>query len=247
VFKKWLRRRQEQRRRLILCVLHTYGAQTVVDLSRRSGFSSSTLYAMLVVMEERGLVLSDWGLPRTEGGSRPRLYIPSDQRQELLVKACPFCRGRATKLVSLSSGVITCQQCGRSYTPAVKPEKKRPPVSVIDAMFSDLLMGVRGLTNERTDCGRMHMAAGVEKLIADIHARVTRPRMVVVCSRACANPRRDKEQEHPGICVCGGFLTDEPEASDAVARPASSKQGLSIRVPKRRDQTGGYASGRHSR
>jgi hypothetical protein len=31
------------------------------------------------------------------------------------MKACPFCRGRATKLVSLSTGLTTCQQCGRSY------------------------------------------------------------------------------------------------------------------------------------
>jgi predicted transcriptional regulator len=75
VFKRWLRRRQEQRRRLILCVLHTYGAQSVADLSRRTGFGYSGLYASLLVMEERGLVLSDWGLPRREGGPRPRLYI----------------------------------------------------------------------------------------------------------------------------------------------------------------------------
>ena len=33
--------------------------------------------------------------------------------------------------------------------------------------------------------------------------------MRVVCSRSCAEPRRAKEQEHPGICVCGGSLTDE--------------------------------------
>ncbi len=28
-----------------------------------------------------------------------------------------------------------------------------------------------------------------------------------VCSRGCSSPQRDKEQEHPGICVCGGYLT----------------------------------------
>jgi hypothetical protein len=65
---------------------------------------------------------------------------------------------------------------------------------------------------------------------------VVRPRLVVVCSRGCADPRRDKEQEHPGMCVCGGYLTDEPEAADAVARPASSKAGLSIRVSDEREE-----------
>jgi sugar-specific transcriptional regulator TrmB len=56
-------------------VLHTYGAQTVTDISRRSGFSYPTVWSTLAVMEERGLVLSDWGQPRREGGPRPRLYI----------------------------------------------------------------------------------------------------------------------------------------------------------------------------
>lgn len=31
---------------------------------------------------------------------------------------------------------------------------------------------------------------------------------LVVCSRNCAHPRRDRDQEHPGICECGGWLTD---------------------------------------
>lgn len=41
--------------------------------------------------------------------------------------------------------------------------------------------------------------------------------------------------------------TSPLQSFDAVARPASSKQGLSIRVAKKRDQTGGYPSGPHSR
>jgi hypothetical protein len=32
----------------------------------------------------------------------------------------------------------------------------------------------------------------------------------LVCSRGCANPKRDRAQEHPGICECGGFLDDVP-------------------------------------
>jgi hypothetical protein len=41
--------------------------------------------------------------------------------------------------------------------------------------------------------------------------------MAVLCSK-CATPRRDKDQEHPGICVCGGFLTDElPERTETMA------------------------------
>lgn len=35
------------------------------------------------------------------------------------------------------------------------------------------------------------------------------PQLVTKCSK-CATPKRDPEHEHPGICVCGGFLTDEP-------------------------------------
>jgi len=41
----------------------------------------------------------------------------------------------------------------------------------------------------------------------------------VVCSRSCAVPRRDVEQEHPGLCVCGGYLTDvelDDETANAV-------------------------------
>lgn len=78
------------------------------------------------------------------------------------MKACPFCRGRATKLVSLSQGTITCQQCGHAYEP--------------------------GATSFRV-----------------------------------------------------------AQAFDAVARPASSKQGLSIRVTKKKRPTGGHSSGPHSR
>lgn len=39
------------------------------------------------------------------------------------MKSCPFCKGRATKLLSLSTGLLTCQQCGRSYDlPGVKDQ-----------------------------------------------------------------------------------------------------------------------------
>ena len=31
--------------------------------------------------------------------------------------------------------------------------------------------------------------------------------MITKCSE-CRGPRRDPEQEHPGVCVCGGYLTD---------------------------------------
>jgi len=34
---------------------------------------------------------------------------------------CPACRGRATKLVNISWGTITCQQCGHSWE-CVMPE-----------------------------------------------------------------------------------------------------------------------------
>jgi hypothetical protein len=30
----------------------------------------------------------------------------------------------------------------------------------------------------------------------------------VVCSNGCAFPQRDPDQEHPGVCICGGYLTD---------------------------------------
>jgi ribosomal protein L37AE/L43A len=76
------------------------------------------------------------------------------------MKACPFCRGRATKLVSLSHGTITCQQCGHAYE--------------------------------------------------------------------------------------AGATSFQQQAYNAVARPASSKQGLSIRVTKEKRPTGGSSSGTSS-
>lgn len=39
----------------------------------------------------------------------------------------------------------------------------------------------------------------------------------IVCSKACAIPTRDPTQEHPGICVCGGYLTDEVVPPDGTA------------------------------
>ncbi len=31
------------------------------------------------------------------------------------MRACPKCKGRATKLVNISTGLVTCQQCGHRY------------------------------------------------------------------------------------------------------------------------------------
>jgi hypothetical protein len=110
------------------------------------------------------------------------------------MKACPFCRGRATKLVSLSTGLITCQQCGRSYEVEGAKEAVASAIAHTNAEFEHRF--IHGT-------GPLH----------GIPAGLLGQRMRVVCSRGCAAPRRDKEQEHPGICVCGGFLTDEPEGA----------------------------------
>lgn len=37
----------------------------------------------------------------------------------------------------------------------------------------------------------------------------------MICS-GCSTPRRDPEQDHPGVCVCGGFLTDPPGQFDEL-------------------------------
>jgi hypothetical protein len=108
------------------------------------------------------------------------------------VKACQFCRGRATKLVSLSNGLITCQQCQSIYESEGVKEAVSSLLAKVSAEFEHrILYGV----------GRDTPSGLVSQL------------MTVVCSRRCLSPRRDKDQEHPGVCVCGGYLTDEPAVS----------------------------------
>lgn len=58
-------------------------------------------------------------------------------------------------------------------------------------------------------CGACREASGVVLKPGDV-IRFQSAYMAVVCSRGCGNPRRDPEHEHPGVCVCGGYLTDEP-------------------------------------
>lgn len=35
-------------------------------------------------------------------------------------RVCPKCRGRATKIFSLCTGKLLCQQCGHEYEPPVR-------------------------------------------------------------------------------------------------------------------------------
>jgi len=46
-----------------------------------------------------------------------------------------------------------------------------------------------------------------------------------VCSLSCAAPARDRAQEHPGICVCGGYLTDPPCGAKVQYRSWESSCG----------------------
>ena|SRR5216683_7144853 len=47
----------------------------------------------------------------------------------------------------------------------------------------------------------------------------------IACSRACTAPARDQEQEHPGLCVCGGFLDDLPCGCPVQVRTWESHDG----------------------
>lgn len=62
--------------------------------------------------------------------------------------------------------------------------------------------------------------------------------MRVVCSKACAAPRRDPAQAHPGICVCGGYLDDVLEPGDPIwydlGRGRTKLSGVVRRVTARR-------------
>ena len=42
--------------------------------------------------------------------------------------------------------------------------------------------------------------------------------LVARCSR-CDTPKRDPEQDHPGICVCGGYITDEAPVGQEEPKP----------------------------
>jgi hypothetical protein len=42
-------------------------------------------------------------------------------------------------------------------------------------------------------------------------------KIVPRCS-GCQTPTVDQNQEHPGICTCGGYITDVKEAGDAVSK-----------------------------
>lgn len=49
--------------------------------------------------------------------------------------------------------------------------------------------------------------------VTEFHAKLKNwqrgPKTKIQCSR-CSTPLRDKDQDHPGICTCGGFLDDVP-------------------------------------
>jgi hypothetical protein len=45
-------------------------------------------------------------------------WIYKTKGSEIIIEICPFCKGRATKIVSLNTGKTYCQQCDRDYTAA---------------------------------------------------------------------------------------------------------------------------------
>jgi hypothetical protein len=48
-------------------------------------------------------------------------------------RVCPNCKGRATKLISLTSGCVTCQQCGRQYALPGSASKQEPRVVSLES------------------------------------------------------------------------------------------------------------------
>lgn len=53
---------------------------------------------------------------------------------------------------------------------------------------------------------------------------MVRERLIARCSK-CDTPQRDKEQEHPGVCVCGGYIDDVP-----ASRFKSISEGALLRT-----------------
>lgn len=89
--------------------------------------------------------------------------------------------------------------------------KPTPDLPGTLSLLNDLLGRMRGIMNERTDCGRMHQCAAAEQVLHEIKRRIVD-----------GLPDQSVSQQAP----------------DAVARPVSSKAGPSIRVAKRqKDQT----------
>lgn len=58
-------------------------------------------------------------------------------------RVCPACKGRATKIVSLSDGTYTCQQCGHRYDPL-----QEAPMGLVLTFYA--LVDARG---HLFDCG----------------------------------------------------------------------------------------------
>lgn len=70
MIRAWLLRR----RRRVLAALEARGDRTAADLMRETGLSAATVYPVLIVAEERGLVASRWGTPARVDGPRPVRY-----------------------------------------------------------------------------------------------------------------------------------------------------------------------------
>ncbi len=58
---------------------------------------------------------------------------------------------------------------------------------------------------------------------------------MTTCSK-CKNPKRDPNQEHPGICICGGYLDDFPSFEISLDEARALNQLLRIHHGLFRDQ-----------
>jgi hypothetical protein len=117
------------------------------------------------------------------------------------MKACPFCKGRATKLLSISTGLLTCQQCGRSYELPGLKDAVASAVEQANAEMERRFLYGEGRLNPTGLLGSSPLSdAGAKRLLR------------------------------------AAFDLDEPEAAGAVARSASSKQKLSIRVRQKKEK-----------
>ena len=86
----WLKRCWSKRwtlrgaRREVLQALADRPGSTGGEVWTITGLSSGSVYAVLIVAEERGAVASEWGLAARPGGPRPRRYRLTEQGQQEL-------------------------------------------------------------------------------------------------------------------------------------------------------------------
>lgn len=65
-------------------------------------------------------------------------------------------------------------------------------------------------------------AQAADELAALSEGKEPRMKLKTRCTK-CSTPQRDPDQDHPGICICGGYLEDVPIGEEQVNLPEQPK------------------------